>query len=48
VAGDYKAFSCVDCHEHNNAGDVADEHRDVAGYQYSSNACYSCHPKGGE
>ena len=47
VVGNFKEFSCVDCHEHNNASDLADEHRDVSGYQYISKACYSCHPNGG-
>lgn len=46
TAGDFKAFSCTDCHEHNNANDLADEHNDVSGYSFSSAACYSCHPKG--
>ena len=44
--GDFKLFSCVDCHEHNNAADLADEHNDVSGYSYSSKSCYGCHPKG--
>lgn len=48
TAGDFKAFSCVDCHEHNNAGQLANEHDDVSGYSFSSSACYNCHPKGSE
>ncbi|HAD12680.1 MAG TPA: hypothetical protein DCF33_09610 [Saprospirales bacterium] len=46
TAGNFKAFSCIDCHEHNNAGDLADEHDEVGGYSFNSTACYSCHPKG--
>ena len=46
TSGNFKAFSCVDCHEHNNAGDLANEHDDVSGYSYTSMACYTCHPKG--
>ncbi len=46
--GDFKAFSCIDCHEHNNPNDLADEHSDVSDYSYSSQACYTCHPKGEE
>lgn len=46
TSGDFKAFSCIDCHEHNNAGDLADEHDEVSGYSHTSSACYSCHPKG--
>ncbi len=44
--GDFIAFSCVQCHEHNNAGKLANEHDEVSGYQFVSSACYSCHPKG--
>ena len=39
----YKLFTCIECHEHNNAADLAGEHGGVSGYQYESNACYSCH-----
>jgi hypothetical protein len=42
---DWAVFSCIDCHEHNRA-DMDDEHRDVSGYAYESNACYECHPGG--
>ena len=45
---DFTQFSCIDCHEHNNQGDLADEHNGVAGYIYESNACYACHPTGSE
>lgn len=44
--GNFKAFSCIDCHEHNNANKLADAHNDVSGYSHSSTACYGCHPKG--
>ncbi|TAK45834.1 MAG: hypothetical protein EPO28_03200 [Saprospiraceae bacterium] len=44
--GDFKAFSCTDCHEHNNAGKLANEHDEVSNYSFSSQACYECHPKG--
>ncbi len=46
TSGNFNAFSCVDCHEHNNPGNLADHHSDVSGYSYTSTACYSCHPKG--
>ncbi|MFZ1703231.1 MAG: hypothetical protein WAT79_02730 [Saprospiraceae bacterium] len=42
----YSLFSCIDCHEHDNQGQVDDDHEDVPGYQYVSNACYACHPTG--
>lgn len=48
TAGSFKQFSCIDCHEHNNAGRLADEHDEVSGYIFSSQACYACHPKGRE
>ncbi len=46
IAGNYSSFSCITCHEHNNQADVNDDHDGVSGYQYNSNACYSCHPTG--
>ncbi|MEZ4910823.1 MAG: hypothetical protein R2774_08165 [Saprospiraceae bacterium] len=45
-SGDYGVFSCLNCHEHNNQNQVDDDHDGVSGYQYNSNACYSCHPNG--
>lgn len=48
VAGDFSQFSCIDCHEHNDPGKLADKHDEVSGYQYNSQACYQCHPKGDE
>lgn len=48
VAGDFSSFSCIDCHEHNNANSLADEHDEVSNYSYSSKACYDCHPRGEE
>jgi len=44
----YQLFSCIDCHEHNDAADLADEHSGVSGYVYQSAACYNCHPDGSE
>lgn len=41
----YGIFSCIDCHEHNQA-DMDDEHQGVSGYSYNSQACYACHPTG--
>ncbi len=42
---DYKEFSCTNCHTHNKK-DTNDAHKDVDGYRYESNSCYSCHPQG--
>lgn len=47
-AGNFSTFSCIDCHEHNNSTEMADEHDDVNGYIFESNACFSCHPTGSE
>lgn len=44
--GNFKAFSCTDCHEHNDQADLADEHDDVSGYNFASPSCYTCHPRG--
>ncbi|PLX10061.1 MAG: hypothetical protein C0598_11240 [Marinilabiliales bacterium] len=46
-AADYSIFSCIDCHEHNQA-EMDQEHNDVNDYIYDSNACYECHPTGDE
>jgi hypothetical protein len=43
----YAIFSCIDCHEHNQA-DMNREHNGVPGYQYNSIACLECHPDGTE
>lgn len=43
--GDYKVFTCLSCHEHNQA-DMNDKHREQSGYSYESQRCYSCHRNG--
>lgn len=48
IGGNFNSFSCIDCHEHDNPNDLADEHDDVPGYQYASMACLNCHPRGEE
>jgi DnaJ-class molecular chaperone len=40
---DYSVFTCTTCHTPNNTNN---DHDEVPGYQYQSNACYSCHPRG--
>lgn len=47
IANDYSIFTCTSCHEHNQ-GEMDDEHDDVQGYVYESNACLACHPTGSE
>lgn len=44
--GNFALFSCIDCHEHNDQNDLADEHSDVNDYQFLSTACLECHPNG--
>jgi hypothetical protein len=41
----YRVFECIFCHAHRRS-EMAEEHDDEAGYQYSSPACYRCHPGG--
>lgn len=44
-ADDFHAFECIYCHEHNRT-DTDGRHTEVPGYQYNSQACYNCHPRG--
>lgn len=45
VPTNYSVFSCLTCHEHNQA-DTDDDHDRVPGYVYDSAACFLCHPTG--
>lgn len=40
---DYSVFTCLTCHQQ---GETNNDHDEVSGYQYNSNACYACHPNG--
>lgn len=42
-SNNFSVFTCLNCHP---AGETADEHEDVSGYMYESNACFACHPDG--
>lgn len=44
-SGNYAAFTCFNCHEHNRAA-TDSKHDEVSGYVYASSACYACHPTG--
>ena len=44
-SGNFSVFSCFACH---SRSEMDDEHDDVSGYVYDSNACYECHPTGRE
>ena len=39
---DFRDFSCLNCHDHDKR-QMDQEHRDVSGYQYQSQACLACH-----
>ncbi len=41
----YSMFTCISCHEHNQ-GSTDNQHNEVGGYQYNSQACFECHPTG--
>ncbi|MEI6577168.1 MAG: hypothetical protein WCO63_13405 [Bacteroidota bacterium] len=43
-SSNYAVFTCITCHTKNSTDN---NHNGVSGYQYNSNACYSCHPNGG-
>ncbi len=45
VVGNFAAFECINCHTHSKS--VTDSHHTgQAGYQYTSAACFRCHPRG--
>jgi hypothetical protein len=44
-AGNFLVYSCIDCHEHNQAS-MQSKHNGVANYSWVSTRCYSCHPRG--
>lgn len=41
----FSAFSCIDCHEHNQI-ETDRQHAGVNGYSYNSASCFVCHPTG--
>jgi hypothetical protein len=45
---DYSEFTCFNCHQHGNQARTDDDHEEVSGYIYDSEACYACHPDGRE
>lgn len=44
-ASNFAIFECINCHEHNKA-DTDSEHGGIQGYEYTSQACFACHPDG--
>ena len=46
IPGDKTAFTCFNCHEHNQT-DMDNEHiGEGQGYSYDSQSCLNCHPNG--
>jgi hypothetical protein len=43
LTSNFNQFSCIPCHEQKKTGD---KHKEVGGYVYDSQACFSCHPDG--
>jgi hypothetical protein len=43
--GNFKVFACINCHAHIQTT-MDPKHSGVRNYQYNSQACYSCHPRG--
>ena len=46
VPGNYSAFSCTDCHAHNDKAQVDSDHRGQSRYTYTPTSCFDCHPRG--
>jgi len=46
VPTNYAQFTCFGCHPHSDQAGTDERHREVGGYRYDSQACYSCHPDG--
>ena len=46
TVGNYTIFNCLDCHAHNDQNQVFEDHSEVNGYEYTSMACFNCHPDG--
>jgi hypothetical protein len=43
---DFAQFTCFSCHPHDDKAGTDGHHSGVSGYSYTSQACYSCHPRG--
>ncbi|MBM3436056.1 MAG: hypothetical protein FJY07_07585, partial [Bacteroidetes bacterium] len=39
----YEVFTCLTCH---TQAETDNDHDEVPGYQYNSDACLACHPNG--
>jgi hypothetical protein len=45
VPSDFAAFTCFNCHNHDQAP-MDEKHKEEPGYVYDSAECYACHPDG--
>lgn len=45
TGGNTASFTCFACHEHRKS-EADNEHKEVNGYTYDSQACFGCHPNG--
>ena len=43
----FSSFTCVSCHAHDEDAAMK-RHEYITGFQWSSNACFNCHPRGWE
>lgn len=43
----FSAFTCVSCHAHDQDAAIK-RHEHITGFQWTSNACFNCHPRGWE
>ena len=41
----HDSFTCIDCHEHRKSK-MDDEHKGISKYEWDSEACLDCHPRG--
>jgi hypothetical protein len=46
VPNNFSQLTCLLCHPHDSKAQTDSNHTGVSGYQYTSQACYSCHPRG--
>jgi hypothetical protein len=41
----FTQFSCFGCHPHSDEVGTRQDHNNVLGFRYDSDACYACHPR---
>ncbi len=45
-ASDFSQFTCLSCHPHSDQASTSGNHSGVSGFTYTSQGCFSCHPRG--